>query len=479
MGCKRAGDTSTADATSSDTFSANTLPASTVPTDTAATQSLDAPPRVDEGPPKAAAQADLPSTPNITANEDSRIAFVSLSPPASAIDLRVEAGQLVADLVKQFPGSTDALEVKARFHLLVGENNLAKRCWEQALAIDPNFGYAQHGLGKVAMLQADYATAIQLLMQAKDKLPAEAEPVHNLSDAYLKLGDVAAAIQVLEEFSSAHQDSGETLLLLGQAYVADRQFEKAKQAFEQTLTLHPDSPRAQEGLAKTLIRLGDREAARELLEKQRELRKDEASNRSPDEVFRDECKDYSHRYLYAARVYLAGRMPIRAEQILRKATILDPANTDAWTQLLTQLQRQGQLQQAVESAVQMCQDNPTNAGCFFTCGILQAKAGQHTAASESLKKVIQLAPQSFSGYEALARLQIQIGPSPETIDLANKVVELRGIAADHELLAQAYAANEKLEQAEGELKKAIQLDPQNTYYADALRQLQQYRKTAP
>jgi tetratricopeptide (TPR) repeat protein len=360
--------------------------------------------------------------------------------------------------------------------LLVGESLAAKSCWEKALRLDPNFGFAQHGLGKICLLQADYRSAVEYLRQAVESQEF-AEPVHDLSDAYLKLGEVPQAISVLADFAADHPDAAETSLLLGQAYLADRQFELAKTAFEKTLELRPDSLRAQEGLGKALLRLGDREAARELLEKQRNNRGSESRNLSPEEHFQGECRDLCKHYFSAAQVYAAGGALQQAIKVLDKATLLDPHNMRVWTMLLTQAERQGNLPKALKDATRMCRENPENSGAFFTLGILQAKAGRTAAAKASLEEVIRLAPESFSGYEALARLLIKTRSDlPRTVGLAEKVVELRGAAVDHELLGQALVLNGKFDRAEECLASAIRLDPNNKLFQEAMRQLRTFRE---
>lgn len=403
--------------------------------------------------------------------------FIADEVPKDGKELRREAALLVADLVKEFPSNPDALEVKARLHFLVGENSVAKEAWLAALSLEPKYGYALHGLGKIALADSDFDSAGSLLKQAAELLPENPEPVHDLADAYLKRGDIQDAIATLKAFAAKRGDDAETFLLLGQAQLADRQFEEAKKSFEITLELRPALPRAQEGLGKTLLRLGDREGAKSLLEAQSKARaSSEATNRSADEVFADECRDYSVRYLSAARVYLEGKADAKAEKVIVKATVLDPANVDAWKLLLSHYQAKGDMQSAIAQARIMCDKNPTNASCYFTSGVLMAKAGMIQEAEKSFEKVILNAPNSPSGYESLARLLIQNrGNLSKTPGLAQMVVQLRGTAADYELLAQCYAVTGKLREAHAALSRAIQMDPQNVAYQQAMQQLEKFR----
>ena len=403
--------------------------------------------------------------------------FIAEVLPKDGKELRTEAELLVKDLAEEFPNNPDALEVKARLHFLIGDNAMAKEAWQAALRLEPKYGYALHGLGKVALADSDFDSAVTLLKQAAELLPENPEPVQDLSDAYLKRGDLQDAIAALKAFTAKRGDDAETFLLLGQAQLADRQFEEAKKSFEITLELRPDLPRAQEGLGKTLLRLGDREGAKALLEAQSRARASaEATNRSAEEVFADECRDYSVRYLSAARVYLEGKAVDKAEKVIVKATVLDPSNIDAWTLLLSHYQAKGDMQAAVSQARIMCEKNPDNASCYFTSGVLMARAGMPKEAEKSFEKVILLAPNSPAGYESLARLLIgNRSEQSRTPGLAQMVVQLRGNAADHELLAQSYAVTGRLRDAHDALSRAIQLDPQNVAYQQAMQQLEKFR----
>lgn len=401
---------------------------------------------------------------------------VSPSMPESGTELRAEAKSLAGDLTEKFPKSADALEVKARIHLLLGETEQAKQAWEAALEMNPKYGYANHGLGTIALLQADFDEALTQLLVARRMLPGFAEAAHDLSDVYLKLGEVKKAISVLARYSATHPDSTETFLLLGQAYLQNQEFEEAKTAFEKTLELQGDVLKAKEGLGKALMRLGKKEEAKAILKAQQDERNaQKQGNRPQSEVFADECRDYADRYTQAARIYLAGSMAVTASEVLEKAVVLDQTNTDAWNLLLQTYREQGKLSLALERGKVMCEANVDVAGCHFTLAQLLAQSGNWEAAKESLEKVVKLAPDSVGGLETLVRVLIHLRKEfPRTIELAQQAVVLRGNAADHELLAQTYAINQKYGQAFESLKTALTLEPQNVAYQQAMQQLQAF-----
>ena len=400
-----------------------------------------------------------------------QIQFDPAIPPADGPALRAEAEIFFNDLVRLVPNNADALEVKARYHLMVGESEAARECWESALKLVPDYAYAWHGLGKIAMLHAETEEAIRLFAKALVPLKDNPDLVHDASDAYLKAGRIEEAIDLLKQATGRAPGSTATWLLLGQAHLAHLDFENARMAFEQTLVLSPGLPRAQQGLGTALLRLGRRDEAQKLLVAQRAVRT-AGKNLSEQEAFEEERTDVAKRFAFAARVYLASGDLIRGEAALRRATRIQPAVEDAWAVLISFYTQQNQLAKAITAADEMCRIAPDNPSYHYTLGVLFRKQGNHSKAASEFESVMRLAPKSSQGYEAMTRLMIETRTNLDRcVGWAQKSVELRGSAADHELLAQSYAVTGNLEAAKKSLEKAIELDVKNTAYQQAMQQL--------
>ncbi len=396
-------------------------------------------------------------------------------PPKDSAQLRNEAKALAQAIVAKMPQQPDAWEVKARFDLLIGETDAAREAWEQAIKLDAEYPFALHGLGKVALLDGDFETAIELLTRTQAKLPDLAEVTHDLASAYTKNGQVGEAARVLQGFLDKHEDATEAYVLLGNAKLTLRQFEAARDAFSKALDLYPALPRAQQGLGTALVRLGERERARELLNAQRESRTAEAKNRTADQVFRDELSDTAVRYTFAARVFsTAGDFP-GAVEALMKASVLDPRNRDAWSLLIDLLSVNQLWDAAMEVGRRMVSENPENANYRFTLGGIEVRAGEIVAARESFQRVIDLSPNAAGGYEALVRINLQTQhDGKRTVELAQQLSKVRGAASDFELLGQAHALVEDYAAAKAALARAIELEPQNQQYQFAMQQLQRF-----
>lgn len=392
--------------------------------------------------------------------------------PADSLQLREEAKQLAEDLVKNTPNNPDALEIKARFHLLFGETEAAKQCWQNALRLAPDYAYALHGLGKIALLNSNYDEAIDLIKKSIPGQPANAECVHDLSDAYTKLGKLDESIETLRAFAEKNPRSAMTYLLLGQGHQAKEQFEQAEAAYRKVLEIAPGTPRAELGLGTVLVRLGRRDEAKPFLASQKANREAVNKNRSAEEVFRDESKECSSRFHIVSEFYLAHGDQSAAERVALRALAFHPGNLQPKALLVGLYQQQGRLKQALELTDQLRAADNQNARWPFTRGTLLSRQGDLAGARQAYADVVRLAPSSHIGYESLARLAIGSGSELNTaIEHAKKAVEIRGTAADHELLAQAYAVNADYPRAHSSLVEAIRLDPTNTHYAQAMKQL--------
>ncbi len=350
-------------------------------------------PKVASGPSSGTVEnSSKPPTPNPPTAEVEPASEAEQKRPKDALALRIEAKQLADELIRRFPNNPDALEIKARFLMLFGETQDAKACWQNAIQIDPNYAYALHGLGKIAMLNSDFEQAIEYLKRSIPRQPSNADPVHDLSDAYLKAGKVDDSIACLRQFADKNSQSALTFLLLGQSYLAKEQFEEAESAFNTVLKISPGQPRAENGLATALIRLGKRDQARELLANQKQSRKANEKNRSPDEVFQDELKELSTRFHTVAEFYAANNELRTAEKIARRALVLNPLNVQPKALLVDILQKQDRLRESLELVEQLANDEKENPRWPCTRGALLCLLGDMKSAKLAYEEAIQIAP---------------------------------------------------------------------------------------
>ncbi len=384
--------------------------------------------------------------------------------------LKETAMKIIDGMANQFPDDPDAMEAKARFYRMIGKLDIAKACWDHAIAQAPKYAYAHQGLGSIALRNSDYQAAVQYLTAAVQGMPGDATAAHELSDALMKKGDAAEAIRVLETQVALKPQSSDSLQLLGQARLSNRDYAGACDAFEKSLELAPENHLSQQGLGAALVRLGKREEAKKWLTQQKSARS--TSNMDASQTQAAERSDIAARLTYAAHVYLKHEKPDLAIEVLRVAAANDPRDEDARRLLVKLYQQVNQPQQAIDVAKQLVEISPNNLGYKMTIGTISQRQKDWRTAQESFEVVVKTMPSRPEGYAALVELSIVSGRNMDkAMELARTVTELRGTAGDFATYGQTLAMNGKLPEAIAAMKIASMKDPESQSFKSILEQL--------
>jgi tetratricopeptide (TPR) repeat protein len=373
-------------------------------------------------------------------------------------DLIDEALRVMDLLVERFPDSADSHEARARVQLLIGQTAEAKKSWERCLQLVPNYGYAFHGLGLIETKMSQYKAAIALYQKALETIPNYRDSARELSDAYLKDGQPKLSAKTLEDYLAVKPDDSEFWLRLGQTYNAGLVFDKAKSAFEKSLELADDNPKAEQGLMIALIRLGDRERAKELADKAKQ--RPNRENDPIEELLKNERTDIANRYWFAALVYKSFKRYQESAELLERAHLYNPTNTQVLESLVEQSIREESLDQAYSYSLQLVTLNETNPSYSFGAGAMAEKLKRASDAAAHYRKVIELAPRDPKAYRQLITISLTSKSNlPEAEALAKAWSEFDNTAVPLAYLASAQAMQNKLVDAEKNLTKAVELDP--------------------
>lgn len=386
-----------------------------------------------------------------------------------------EASVFVDALGELYPDDTDALEVRARYYLMLGRLLPAKQSWEKAIQLNPKYGYAYTGLGTVAMRDSDYDAAIRFLRNAVDLMPGEQNAAHELSNAYIKKGDIQSAIEVLQAQLTHKPNSQDTLQLLGQARLVNREYELAKDAFQRSLDLAPQNFMAQQGLSAALLRLGQREEAAKWIEIQRKAR---SNTNTPTEVAQAaERTDISTRLVQVARVFLKQSRIDLAQKALEYAIGCSDIHVESRTLLIQLLNQEKKFDAAMQLAMELIEIAPTNASYWLTAGTLSYRRRQLEEADRYFTKAIELSPERVEAYAAMTEAHIVLnGDNVKAMDMALKTTQLRGSASDFATYAQTLSINGRRDEAIEALRTAIEKDPEAENYKRILNSLQSANK---
>jgi tetratricopeptide (TPR) repeat protein len=116
-------------------------------------------------------------------------------------DLIEEATRVMNILAERFPNVPDAHEARARVQLLIGQTEEARKSWDRCLELNPDYGYAYHGLGLIAMKHSQYKEAVRLFQKALETIPNYRDSVRELSDAFLRMGRLSPLQKLWKIFS--------------------------------------------------------------------------------------------------------------------------------------------------------------------------------------------------------------------------------------------------------------------------------------
>lgn len=408
----------------------------------------------------------------------------SATPVSSGDALRSEVDLITNHLTKVLPQTPDVLELRARFLNLVGDLDGAETTWRKAIQIDTEYGYAYHGLGKIAKLQGNFERAIEYFRKSQETQPDNVELTQDLANALISKGNSGDAVKTLETFMERNQKSADILLLHGNACMAEQKFEDAKSSFSRVLQLYPNAPRARDGLISALVRLGQRDEARKLVQ---EKRRNDNTNDTPNssntddtsQSLNDELKDCSQIYFQACIILANMGYPDDAELLAKRATIFDPHNLKSW-RLLIGFGQASSNEQMLKICQAMTVANPGDPSVYFEYGSLLLAAGESQAAKSAFKKVMQLSPQDPAGYAGVIQASIQAQTElPQALETAKKLVQIAPSVQHYDLLAQTYALMGDFENAWQAIEIAIGKDPHNQQLRFAKEQLEKIRTTSP
>ncbi len=179
---------------------------------------------------------------------------------------------------------------------------------QQALALDPNHYPSYNLLGLIYHQKRDYPKAVEALLKAVELKPDAGEAYHNLGVVYQDMGSAESAEQAyrravelgykasyfwlarvlldLKKYDEAisfglkaaesNPKDGSVYNLLGVAWNEKKEYRRAAACFEQALLLSPQDPIMLINLGIAYLNLGEKEKARQNLEKALPLLKDQA-----------------------------------------------------------------------------------------------------------------------------------------------------------------------------------------------------------
>ena len=394
-------------------------------------------------PPGPSAQAAAPPAP-------SPLDFMreGLAERPTTVEALIAEVKMVADrLIERFPDQPDALEITGRLHFRLGDSKKASAAWERCLELNPNYGYAYHGLAMVADKKGEADQAAELFRQALIHNPERHETQIELAMVLIELDALDEAVALLERNVESDPRPYRGRVLLGTIYNQRREFEQAKEQFEAAIASHRTHANAHLGLARALNGLGEKERAQELKNKYTELLASERRLAEEQRVNFDDletmCIDVAGTYFEAATICFAVGILTDAEVLSLRASILDPKNVKCRQALAYIYLQINQPAETIRVLEELAALEPQNVGYPVEIARLYVALGQMQPAEQTLRRICGVAPAS------------------EVVNVAQAAAEQAGVAPQFVVLSIASELNDDREAARAAIGKAIELAPDN------------------
>ena len=395
--------------------------------------------------------------------------------------LREENFDVARQVVKDFPGDTNAVGLMGIVHNQYGNTAEAAACWETCIEMDPGRADAYYGLAVIAQRKSEYPRAAELWRKAQELDPTQPGLYGHYAETLLDMGNPQEAIAAAQKELALNPANPEIRVFLGKAYLQLKEYDKAVAAYEKARQFRPRDSRPYLGLATAWARLGQADKAKEYSEQFRKIRdeKDKAlvdSRRATDDRIDDRL--WAAQFLAKTRtdaggLYAAHGKLEKAEEHWRRAAAVDPGNITCRLGLVELYVRGGRERLALTFAEQLRAIDPKSATDHFRTGALLARLQQFDAAEEAVRKGLKAAPGRAAGYRALVEiLLLRNQKLAEARALAGKLVELAPAALNYGMLSEACFRTGDLPGARAALERAMQLDPGNELIRSAYKRLQ-------
>ena len=362
-----------------------------------------------------------------------------------------------------------------------GKLALAKRAYQQALALDESLAPVYQGLGKIAFLQDRLEDAAQNYQTALTIAPYHAETHYNLALVYRRLGqrsdgdvakqNLAEAKKLMTSFQRVKTYNDQTNryrrrlleqptalephVKLAEAHIEIGNSKEAIHAYKIATALHPNTLPLYHNLGGLYMQTGQFA---------------EAVSAFQHLIALDDTDAEAH--LHLGWLHARQRKFTEAQSCLQTAIQRDKNLTPAYYGLAEVYAQQHMFADAIAVYQQLTSIHPNDAKAWVRQGVLHLKQQQVSDAIHAFTQAIAVDENSADAHNNLAWLYASQGEHlKRAVELAERAVALDTNAARLDTLAYAYYRYGAYTQAEQSILRAIDLEPKNTAYKDRLNEI--------
>ncbi len=397
-------------------------------------------------------------------------AAIKLSPEEETAALKKEEMELAQQVLTDFPNSDGSHMLMGDLCARHGNSTEAVTFWEKSLEINPRNFDACRNAGRIALETEQFDRAVELLRKALEIKPNAADLRSDIARALMDSGKYAEAITELQQEIKVLPSSFTARFQLAEAYRQQKEYDKAIEHYEQTIRLEPEHSHAHYGLAMVYTRTGQRDKARQYVAAFKKLREKIDSVYSTRQSGSREYlaslrASVVKTYLGAERLYRDSGNIAKAEELLNRASGLDPNNTRSLERLASLYYTTKRPGKALECFERIARVDPNNHFSHLNIGRVATHLKMSDKAERAFRKAISLAPNDPAGYRELARFYLGTKTNTaQAYNLAKKAITLGRNAESYFLLGWAADLNGDRIGALQAMEQAIKLQPRNPKY---------------
>lgn len=384
--------------------------------------------------------------------------------------LKEEEMKLADQVLKDFPKSDDSYVLMGDLHSRHADSEEAIKFWERSLEINPNRFDVYRNMGQIYSQSGEFDKAISFGRKALEIQPDAPGVRNDIAKALMDSGKYAEAITVLQEEIKLSPNSVLAHFQLAEAYLQQREYDKAKKHYEETIKLEPNHSHAYHGLITVCARLKQLDKAQEYRATFKKLKSKQSlayMGRQWDTLADLESlrKGVARTYLDAEHLYRGSGNNTKAEELLNRASVLDPNNTRCLERLASLYYTTNRAAKALECFEKIALVDPNNPVSYLNIGRVATQLKMFEKAEQAFSKTIALAPDDPVGYCELARFYLRTNTNlAQAYGLTQKAIEMEKKAETYFLLGWSADVNGDRAGALQAMEQAIKLEPQNQQY---------------
>ena len=375
---------------------------------------------------------------------------------------------------------SDTTFLLAQLNSQIGNKEIAVQLGLQAHHLSPDDAEIFLFVIKLLVREDHLEEVRSLCNQLSEKLNTNSEVLIQGGMVEERLGDLDKAHEYYKRAIQLDSKNYLSQMLLGKILLKQGEPASALRRLEMACRLGNRSANPYYALSRAQLRMGDKDSASQSIKRFQRLKAIEMAN--ADKANEERNPEVELRSVIASFHAGVGAAFIRSNQFpegemhLKRAIEVAPDYSKGFENLANYYIQKRRLKEARSALERLVQLVPDNAGFHLNLGTVAIQMRDAVQAKSSFEKSLKLSPDQPLVLSNLSRLYLMTGREvSKALEMCLTLVDLDGSAAHHDLLAWAYYANGRLQDAVKASTKSVKLEPDHPGYRERNQKLLQLK----